>query len=440
MGRSEKSERRRSKKRSRKKGKKQSSQGASGDDDSEGHLPAEEAEAAAPAADAAAPEAGAEEAATPPLALPKRGPGSLPGAAAGAAGTPRVLSKWCSKFLTTSRAGLVVEGSVLEDVPLDDTYMLAFSQRCSAEKRPRAPSETSSSSSSSSSSGRPEDEDDDERPEEDAEEEAAGEAEKDAAAARVPHRVFLSNVPFTTTESRLRRLCERHGVVDDVSLPVCRAGPNAGRPAGYAIVSYAAERDAADAVEALDGASFEGRDVRARLEIAAGDDDGGDGLSPDRKRRKTGAGGRSGSRYFDLDDDAPAQGRTFFGTGPRCALCASAAHLMDSCPEALCHRCLEPGHAARDCPNPRRDMPEICTACGDVGHSWKWCEAVDGEARLSAGATCMSCGKVGHLDCKKVKKPKTHDVYCAFCARAGHTEPSCPAKRNAGRGAAYRSR
>ncbi|EGB12965.1 hypothetical protein AURANDRAFT_18940, partial [Aureococcus anophagefferens] len=123
------------------------------------------------------------------------------------------------------------------------------------------------------------------------------------------------------------------------------------------------------------------------------------------------------------------RGRDFFGAGPRCSLCASDAHLMDACPEALCHRCLRPGHAARDCRDAPRPMPEVCTACGDVGHSWKWCEAVDGEAKLSAGATCMTCGECGHLDCKKVKRHKTHDVYCAWCARPGHTGPSCPQKR-----------
>ena len=78
-------------------------------------------------------------------------------------------------------------------------------------------------------------------------------------------------------------------------------------------------------------------------------------------------------------------------------------------------------------------MPELCTACGAVGHSWKWCEAGDGEARLSDGATCMVCGREGHLICGAVAGPSTHDVYCAWCARAGHTEPSCPMKQAGGR-------
>ena len=89
------------------------------------------------------------------------------------------------------------------------------------------------------------------------------------------------------------------------------------------------------------------------------------------------------ARYFD--DKAEKRGSGLFGPGPRCALCASDLHLMDSCPLAICHRCLRPGHAARDCREPPRQMPELCTACGAVGHSWKWCEATDGEVRGRRG-------------------------------------------------------
>ena len=85
------------------------------------------------------------------------------------------------------------------------------------------------------------------------------------------------------------------------------------------------------------------------------------------------------------------------------------------------------------CGQPLDAAANFCTACGAVGHSWKWCEAGDGEARLSDGATCMVCGREGHLICGAVAGPSTHDVYCAWCARAGHTEPSCPMKQAGGR-------
>lgn len=394
MGRSEKSEKRRAKRQRRKKGKK----GKDGDDSDP---------PATPDGAGAAPEP---EAAAPPLALPAAG--ATPAKPAASA-TPRPLSAWCAKFLRTDRSEIRSEPSALEDAPLDDTYLAGFAARCAAEAPARPADAASDGGGSDSSDG------------DDASDAPPSDAADGAPAA---FRVFVSNVPFATTEQRLARLATKHGDLVDVELPVCRSGPNAGRPAGYGVLSYASAEDAAAAADALDGAAFEGRDLRAREEIgaSAGDDD--ELRSPDRKRRKVGA-RAAPARYFDDGAGEPARGRDFFGAGPRCSLCASDAHLMDACPEALCHRCLRPGHAARDCREAPRPMPEVCTACGDVGHSWKWCEAVDGEAKLSAGATCMTCGERGHLDCKKVKRHKTHDVYCAWCARPGHTGPSCPQKR-----------
>ena len=43
------------------------------------------------------------------------------------------------------------------------------------------------------------------------------------------------------------------------------------------------------------------------------------------------------------------------------------------------------------------------------------------------------CGREGHLICGAVAGPATHaHAYCAWCARAGHTEPSCPMKQAGG--------
>ena len=68
---------------------------------------------------------------------------------------------------------------------------------------------------------------------------------------------------------------------------------------------------------------------------------------------------------------------------------------------------------AKDFRSSLQEVAELCTACGAVGHSWKWCEAADGEERLSRGATCMTCGQRGHLDCDDGPRPRTHAPQCA---------------------------
>ncbi|KAJ1444782.1 hypothetical protein M885DRAFT_454414, partial [Pelagophyceae sp. CCMP2097] len=115
-----------------------------------------------------------------------------------------------------------------------------------------------------------------------------------------------------------------------------------------------------------------------------------------------------------------------------CSLCAQTGHVMEGCPHSLCSRCLRKGHGPRDCRHKAVKLPEICTACGKYGHTWKWCEETDGDKRLADGAKCIICAERGHLDCSKTQKPpRTPDVYCAWCARNGHTEPSCPARSSA---------
>ncbi|KAH8076144.1 hypothetical protein JL721_132 [Aureococcus anophagefferens] len=294
---------------------------------------------ATPDGAAAAPEP---EPAAPPLALPAAG--ATPAKPAASA-TPRPLSAWCAKFLKTDRSEIRSEPPAPRTPPTTRTRRFA-----AAPEAPARPADAASDGGGSDSSD--------------------GDDASDAPPSDAPDEAPAAFRGAT--------------------------GPNAGRPAGYGVLSYASAEDAA---RGGPGRAFEGRDLRAREEIvsSAGDDD--ELRSPDRKRRKVGA-RAAPARYFDDGAGEPARGRDFFGAGPRCSLCASDAHLMDACPEALCHRCLRRA-TRRDCRDAPRPMPEVCTACGDVGHSWKWCEAVDGEAKLSAGATCMTCGERGHLDCKK---------------------------------------
>ncbi|KAJ8602160.1 hypothetical protein CTAYLR_003513 [Chrysophaeum taylorii] len=221
-----------------------------------------------------------------------------------------------------------------------------------------------------------------------------------------PGVVSLSNLPFGSTDGAVRARCEEFGTVLKVESGA------AGR--AVAIFRNASEADLCR--KALDGAMFEGRRLQAR-----------DKAPP---RRRSGP-----ARYF-LKEDADSKG------GRRrnpCSYCGREGHLMDACPKTVCERCFEEGHAVQACRKPRDYRPTVvCTACGALGHSWKWCvDAREGHRRLSRGAICLSCGGRDHLVCGSPKLPTTREVYCSWCASEGHTEPSCPVRHTKRRRVSY---
>jgi len=70
--------------------------------------------------------------------------------------------------------------------------------------------------------------------------------------------IYVGNLPFTATESEVSELFASHGNVLNVSLPTDR---DTGRPRGFGFVEMD-DGDAATAIQALDGTSFGGRDMR----------------------------------------------------------------------------------------------------------------------------------------------------------------------------------
>lgn len=72
-------------------------------------------------------------------------------------------------------------------------------------------------------------------------------------------KLYVGNLPFSTTEDELRAVFERHGAVSSVSVITDR---ETGRPRGFAFVEMEDASAAADAQRALDGSDLGGRSLR----------------------------------------------------------------------------------------------------------------------------------------------------------------------------------
>ena len=72
-------------------------------------------------------------------------------------------------------------------------------------------------------------------------------------------KIYIGNLPFTTTEAELRTALERHGSVESVSVVMDR---ETGRPRGFAFAEMAEDTAASDAIRALDGTAFAGRNLK----------------------------------------------------------------------------------------------------------------------------------------------------------------------------------
>ena len=93
-------------------------------------------------------------------------------------------------------------------------------------------------------------------------------------------KLYVGNLPFTSTEDELRELFGRHGSVDSVKVITDR---ETGRPRGFAFVEMSEPSAATDAIRALDGSQVGGR----ALKVSEAQD----------KPRPGGAGSGRGPRY-----------------------------------------------------------------------------------------------------------------------------------------------
>jgi RNA recognition motif-containing protein len=72
-------------------------------------------------------------------------------------------------------------------------------------------------------------------------------------------KLYVGNLPFSSTEEDLRAMFARHGQVETVNVIMDR---ETGRPRGFAFVEMADASAASDAIRALDGTNLGGRALR----------------------------------------------------------------------------------------------------------------------------------------------------------------------------------
>jgi RNA recognition motif-containing protein len=96
-------------------------------------------------------------------------------------------------------------------------------------------------------------------------------------------KLYVGNLPFTATDESVRTLFSHHGTVEKVSLITDR---ETGRPRGFGFVEMP-NADASRAMQALNGADFDGRPLKVN-EAQDRERSGGGG----------GGGGRGGPRRY----------------------------------------------------------------------------------------------------------------------------------------------
>lgn len=86
-------------------------------------------------------------------------------------------------------------------------------------------------------------------------------------------KMYVGNLPFSTTQDELQDLFAEYGTVTDIHLPSDR---ETGRPRGFAFVTMGSKDEMVSAIKGLDGQDFQGRNLRIN-EARPREDRGGGG-------------------------------------------------------------------------------------------------------------------------------------------------------------------
>jgi cold-inducible RNA-binding protein len=105
------------------------------------------------------------------------------------------------------------------------------------------------------------------------------------------NKLFVGNLSFNTTENDLQDTFAAHGTVLEANLMMDR---ESGRPRGFGFITMSTAEEAEKAIEALNGASLDGRALtvniaKPREERSGGGGGGGGGGYGGRRREHSGS-------------------------------------------------------------------------------------------------------------------------------------------------------
>jgi RNA recognition motif-containing protein len=88
------------------------------------------------------------------------------------------------------------------------------------------------------------------------------------------NKLFVGNLSFNTTENDLQDTFAAHGTVVEANLMTDRMS---GRPRGFGFVTMSTAEEAQKAVDALNGATLDGRNLTVNIARPREERSGGDG-------------------------------------------------------------------------------------------------------------------------------------------------------------------
>ena len=127
-------------------------------------------------------------------------------------------------------------------------------------------------------------------------------------------KLYVGNIPFTTTDADLRSMFEPHGTVTSVKVITDR---ETGRSRGFAFVEMDDATAAANAIRALDGSQMGGRSLRVNeaQDRREGGGGGGGGFGGGGGGGRGGYGGGGGGRGGYGGGSGGGGGRGGYGGG-----------------------------------------------------------------------------------------------------------------------------
>lgn len=103
-------------------------------------------------------------------------------------------------------------------------------------------------------------------------------------------KLYLGNLPFSASDEDIREAFSAYGTIEDLFIPLDR---ETNRPRGFAFITLADDDQARKAIEEMDGADLQGRNLRVN-EAEERRPQGGGGGGGGGDRRGGGGGGYGG--------------------------------------------------------------------------------------------------------------------------------------------------